>query len=129
MIRYEIAGGVVRVDVGTVLDAAQIFAFYADLGRDPAYVPGMVFLVDARRVTDVAPAGEMRETARGAVSAPIFAVSTRSAALVSNALVYGVVRQWAALSSESALETEPFYDEAEALRWLGVAPNAQSDVP
>lgn len=38
--------------------------------------------------------------------------------LVSTPLMFGIVRQWAALSGDGPLENRPFFDEAEALRWL-----------
>ena len=118
-IRYEIQPNLVRVVIDDVLDAHEILTFYASIAGDPAFQPGTPFLVDARGVNSVAPLDQLRGTAVEAQRTPAFAEATKSAALVSSALMFGIVRQWAALSGDGNLETRPFYDEAEALRWLG----------
>ena len=105
-----------RID--EVLDAREIFEFYTTVGSDPAFVPGMPFLVDARGVTRIAPLQQLRGTAVEAQRAPAFSAPPRSAALVSTPLMFGIVRQWASLSGDGNLETRPFYDEDEAMRWL-----------
>ena len=117
-IRYEITAYLVRVYIDDVLDAAEIFDFYTAVASDPAFRPGTPFLVDARKVNDVAPLAELQGTAVEAQRTRAFSAPTRSAALVSTALIYGVVRQWAALGGDGNLETRPFFDEDEAVRWL-----------
>jgi hypothetical protein len=117
-IRYEIRPGLVHVVIDDVLDAGEIFAFYGALGRDPGFRPGTPFLVDARAVDRVAPLTELRGTALEARRNPVFAVPTKSAALVATPLMFGVVRQWAMLSADSNLVTRPFYDVVEAQEWL-----------
>ena len=117
-IRYEITVDLVRVYIDDVLDAAEIVEFYTTVASDPAFEPGTPFLVDARRVNEVAPLAQLQGTAVQAQHTPAFSAPTKSAALVSTALMYGVVRQWAAFSGEGNLETRPFVDEDEALRWL-----------
>ena len=61
---------------------------------------------------------ELRSTAVAAQQTDAFAAPTKSAALVSTPVMFGIVRQWAALSGDGNLETRPFFDEAEALLWL-----------
>ena len=100
------------------MDAAEIFAFYEAIARDPAHRPGTPMLVDARHVTDAAPFRALEGTAREATRTPVFSTPTKSAALVSSGWMFGIVRQWAAISSDSPLITRPFYDEAEARAWL-----------
>ena len=121
-IRYEIDTHIVRVYIHDVLDAAEIFAFYAAVASDAAFRPGMPFLVDARGVERIAPLDQLRGTAVEAQRTDAFAAPTRSAALVSTPLMFGIVRQWASFSGDGNLETRPFYDEAEALRWLLESP-------
>ena len=108
-----------RVVIDDVLDAHEIMRFYATVASDRGFQPGTPFLVDARGVNSVAPLDQLRGTAVEAQRAPAFSAPTKSAALVSSALMFGIVRQWAALSGDGNLETRPFFDEAEALVWLG----------
>ena len=108
------------------MDAAEIFAFYEAIAKDPAHRPGTPMLVDARNVTDAAPFRALEGTAREAKRSPVFSAATKSAALVSSSWMFGIVRQWAAISSDSPLVTRPFYDEAEALLWLA-EPMAKRD--
>ena len=117
-IRYEIQPNLVRLEISGLMDAVEIFAFYEAVAKDPAHRPGTPMLVDARNVTDAAPFRALEGTAREAARTPIFSAPTKSAALVSSSWMFGIVRQWAALSSDSPLVTRPFYDEAEALAWL-----------
>jgi hypothetical protein len=108
------------------MDAAEIFAFYEAIAKDPAHRPGTPMLVDARNVTDAAPFRALEGTAHEAKRTPVFSTATKSAALVSSSWMFGIVRQWAAISSDSPLVTRPFYDEAEALLWLA-EPMAKRD--
>ena len=117
-IRYEITVDLVRVYIDDVLDAAEILEFYTTVASDPAFKPGTPFLVDARRVNHVAPLAQLKGTAVEAQRTPAFSAPTKSAALVSTTLMFGVVRQWAAFGGDGNLETRPFFDEDEALRWL-----------
>ena len=117
-IRYEILPDLVRLEISGVMDAAEILAFYEAIAKDPAHRPGTPMLVDARNVTDAAPFQALEGTAREATRTPIFSAPTKSAALVSSSWMFGIVRQWAAISSDSPLVTRPFYDEAEARAWL-----------
>jgi hypothetical protein len=117
-IRYEIQPDLVRLEISGIMDAAEIFAFFEAIAKDPKHRPGTPMLVDARNVTDAAPFRALEGTAREATRTPIFSAPTKSAALVSSSWMFGIVRQWAAMSSDSPLVTRPFYDEVEALRWL-----------
>ena len=117
-IRYEILPDLVRLEISGIMDAAEIFAFYEAVANDPAHRPGTPMLVDARNVTDAAPFRALEGTAREATRTPMFSAPTKAAALVSSSWMFGIVRQWAAISSDSPLVTHPFYDEVEALAWL-----------
>lgn len=117
-IRYEILPDLVHVEITGMMSATEIFEFYGQVGSNPAFRPGMPFLVDARAVTEAAPFPEMRTTAIGATHSPVFSVPTKSAALVSSPWMYGLVRQWAAISSDSPLVTHPFFDVDTAMAWL-----------
>ena len=117
-IRYEIQPDLVRLEISGVMDAAEIFAFYEAIAQDPRHRPGTPMLVDARNVTDAAPFRELEGTAREATRTLIFSTPTKSAALVSSTWMFGIVRQWASMASDSPLVTRPFYDEAEARVWL-----------
>ena len=114
----EIRPHLVRLEISGVMDAAEIFAFYEAIAKDPAHRPGTPMLVDARNVTDAAPFRALEGTAREATRTPIFSTPTKSAALVASSWMFGIVRQWASIASDSALVTRPFYDEADALVWL-----------
>ena len=117
-IRYEILPDLVRLEISGVLDAAEIFAFYDAIAKDPRHRPGTPMLVDARNVTEAAPFRMLEGTALEAKRAAVFSVPTRAATVVSTAWMFGVARQWASLASGSLLTTRPFYDEADALDWL-----------
>ena len=117
-IRYEILPNLVRLEISGVMDAAEIFAFYEAIAKDPAHRPGTPMLVDARNVTDAAPFRALEGTAREATRTPVFSAPTKSAALVSSSWMFGIVRQWASMSSDSPLLTRPFYEEGDALAWL-----------
>jgi hypothetical protein len=117
-IRYEILPNLVRLEISGIMDAAEILAFYEAMAKDPAHRPGTPMLVDARNVTDAAPFRALEGTAREAAKTPVFSTPTKSAAVVSSTWMFGIVRQWAAISSDSPLVTRPFYEEAEALAWL-----------
>jgi len=101
-----------------MMSATEIFEFYQNVGRESGFRPGMPFLVDARGVTEAAPFDALRTTAIEATVSPVFSTATRSAALVSSQWMYGLVRQWATISGDSPLVTQPFFDEAEAMAWL-----------
>jgi hypothetical protein len=117
-IRYEILPNLVRLEISGVMDAAEIFAFYDAIAKDPKHRPGTAMLVDARNVTDAAPFHALEGAAREATRSPVFSTPTKAAALVASTWMFGIVRQWAAMSSDSPLVTRPFYNETEALSWL-----------
>lgn len=117
-LRYEIRPDLVYVEITGMMSASEIFEFYQNVGQAADFRPGMPFLVDARGITDAAPFTALRHTALEATQSPIFAAPTKSAALVSTQWMYGLVRQWATISSDGMLVTRPFFDEAEALAWL-----------
>ena len=123
-ISYDVRQHLVAVEITDDMTAPDILAFYERLAADPRFQPGTPFLVDARGVTSAPPAGPLEATALAAVRAVVFAVSTKSAALVSSEWMYGIVRQWATMSEPGNLVTRPFFDELEARRWLGVPPDA-----
>ena len=120
-IRYDIRPNIVAVEITEAMTAPDILAFYEQLAADPRFRPGTPFLVDARGVTSAPPAGPLEATAVAAAQTVVFAVPTRSAALVSSQWMFGIVRQWAAMSEPGHLVTHPFFDELEARRWLGVS--------
>ena len=117
-LRYEIRSDVMYVQITDVLDAGEILEFYETLAADPDFRPGTPFLVDVRGVEVTAPFPQLQTTSLVSRRADIFATPTKSAALVSSAWMFGVVRQWASVRGEENLETRPFYSEVEARRWL-----------
>ena len=117
-IRYTIQPDLVSVEITGPLLAMDILAFYRELAADARFRPGTPFLVDARGVTEAPPSAPLEATAIASHRAAIFAVPTKSASVVSTAWMFGVVRQWAAMSAGGKLVVRPFYDEAEARRWL-----------
>ena len=122
-IRYDIRQNLVAVEITEAMTAPDILAFYEQLAADPRFRPGTPFLVNARAVTSAPPAGALEATALAAARAVVFAVPTKSAALVSSQWMFGIVRQWATMSEPGNLVTQPFFDEFEARRWLGVPPD------
>ena len=127
-VRYEIDvdAGLVMVYLSGRITAAEIFAYYGALAVDPGVRPGLAVLADCRDVTNGPSFTEMVAVANAKGLLPDDLRPTRAAVLVSKSLIFGIVRQFAALTERLGIRVMPFYETGEALAWIGVH-NKQND--
>ena len=121
-VRYEIDAdaGLVVVHLSGLVTGAELFAYYAALAADPAVRPGLAVLADCRDVTTGPSFTEMVAIANAKGLLPDDLRPTRAAVLVSRSLIFGIVRQFAALADRVGIRVMPFYESEEAHAWLGV---------
>ena len=115
----DVARGIVRVDMRGAVRAIETVAFLERLGAEPALRKAMPQLIDLRRM-EAPPTSDDSETVALAFERLRSRFEgARCAVLVADPLVFGAVRQFAALAVRAAVEVRPFLDEREAERWLG----------
>ncbi len=116
---HSISDGIVYLPFQGDVSAADITRGRASFLGDPAFEPGMNFLVDLREATIVALstpqlevlADEGREMATG--WGP-----HRTGVVVARDVDFGVIRVFEILGKRPGLELEVFRDYDECLRWL-----------
>ena len=120
-VRYEIDGdaGLVRVELSATLTTAEIVAYYAALGRDPA-ARGLPVLADGRTVTSVPAFAQLKSLASMRPHVPAHLRPLRVAVVVSGVWLFGIARQFGALVERVGLVVVPFYDLAEAEQSLDI---------
>ena len=116
----DIARGVVRVEMAGVLAPAETLRFLERLASDPALRPAMPQLVDFTRVEVPPTADESESVAQGFARLRNHFAGARCAVVVADPLVFGAIRQFAALAARASVEVRPFLDVREAERWLGL---------
>ena len=116
----DIARGVVRVDMWGNVGPNDTLSFLEQLGADPALRRAMPQLVDFRRVEAPPTAAESESVAQGFARLRHRFEGARCAVVVADPLVFGAIRQFAALAARAMVEVRPFLDEREAERWLGL---------
>jgi hypothetical protein len=119
-VRYEIDpdAGLVLVHLSGRVTGAEIFAYYASLAADPAICPGLAVLADCRDVTAGPSFIEMVAVANAKGLLPDDLRPTRAAVIVSKTWIFGLVRQFAALTERMGIRVVPFGDETEARAWI-----------
>jgi hypothetical protein len=129
-VRHEIdvnAGRIV-VHLSGAVTAAEVLAYYADLAVDPLLRPGLTVLADCREVTAVPSFLELSLVANAQWRTPREVRPTRAAVVVAAAWLFGIARQFGALTERSGIRVMPFYDDTEAREWLAAeTPSALVD--
>jgi hypothetical protein len=119
-VRYEIDvdAGLVMVHLSGRVTGAEIFAYYATLADDPSVCPGLAVLADCRHVATGPSFTEMVAVANAKGLLPDDLRPTRAAVLVSKSWIFGIVRQFSALTERMGIRVMPFYEEHEARAWI-----------
>lgn len=94
-------------------------AWLAELVGDPRWRPGMKTLVDMTAVVPVSFVGaDVRAVAETTVSQDESWGAGCSAVIVSNEVLYGLLRVWQAVTVDMEWKTDIFSTREEALAWL-----------
>jgi len=122
-IRYtiDIARGVLRVEMIGAVAPADTLHFLERLASDRALRPAMPQLVDFTRMEAPPTAAESESAAQGFARLRNHFAGARCAAVVADPLMFGAIRQFAALVARASVEVRPFLDVREAERWLGLS--------
>ena len=112
--------GIVRVEMAGVVGPNETLSFLERLGADPALRPAMPQLLDLRRMQAPPTSEDSESVALGFERLRSRFEGARCAVVVADPLVFGAIRQFAALAVRAAVEVRPFLDEREAERWLGL---------
>jgi hypothetical protein len=122
-LRFEIDEGErlvrLRADVRPSLD--EWFAVMDAVFADTRYRPGVDFLLDRTAVTDVPTSQTMREWMRRHAESMREQGSGRLAVVVSEPVVFGMMRMASVFAEEGGTALGVFWTEAEALAWFGRA--------
>ena len=116
----DIARGIVRVVMTGIVGPAETLRFLEALAGDPAVRQGMPQLLDMRRVEAPPSSADSESVASGFERLRDRFAGARCAVVVEDPLVFGAIRQFAALAARAAVEVRPFLHDTEAERWLGV---------
>lgn len=121
-IHYEIdiVRGVVRVTMAGMIAPSDTLQFLEKLAADPALRVGMPQLLDFTKVQAPPTAAESESVAQGFARLRHRFEGARCAVVVADPLVFGAIRQFAALAARAMVEVRPFLDSREAERWLGL---------
>ena len=121
-IRYVIdrVRGIVRVEMTGAPTPEDTVRFLERLAVDPSLRPAMPQLVDFTRVEAPPTADESESVAQAFARLRAHFAGARCAVLVADSLVFGAIRQFAALAVRASVEVRPFLDVREAERWLGL---------
>ena len=116
---HTISGGVVYLKYSGMVTAEILIAMREQFISDPAFAPGMSFLVDFREASLL----ELDEGALRRVSAHGRAIGSewgahRSAVVAPSDLEFGVSRIFAVIGERPGLELQVFRDLASASQWL-----------
>jgi hypothetical protein len=110
-----------RIMYATVTGEITLDDVRADIERlvtQPVYPPGIPGLIDMRNATSQLRADEIQRLAYMVKSHGDVVGRTRRALLVSNDLLYGMYRMFAAYVADGPTEYRVFRDEDEARRWI-----------
>jgi hypothetical protein len=126
-IHYAIdsARGIIRVEMSGVVGPGETVRFLERLAIDPALRPAMPQLIDVTRVKAPPSAADSESVAKGFARLRDRFEGARCGVVVTDPLMYGAIRQFAALAARAAVEVRPFMDEREAERWLGLPDTLQ----
>src|SRR5215207_5252622 len=126
-IRYtiDVVRGIVRVEMTGIVEPAETLRFLEQLSTEPALRPAMAQLIDLTRVEAPPTAAESESVALGFARLRRWFEGARCAVVVADPLVFGAIRQFAALALQAAVEVRPFLDAREAERWLGLPEDLQ----
>jgi hypothetical protein len=116
----DVVRGVVRVEMTVRVGPAATVGFLQRLALDPLLRPAMPQLVDFTRVVAPPTADESESVAQAFTRLRDRFAGARCAVVVADPLVFGAIRQFAALAARAAVEVRPFLDVREAERWLGL---------
>jgi hypothetical protein len=121
-IHYAIdsAIGVVYVDMSGAISPAEVLMFLERLAVDPGLRPAMPQFIDTTRVHAPPSIAESEAVAQGFARLRHRFEGARCAVLVAEALMYGAIRQFAALAARASVGVRPFLDAREAQDWLGL---------
>jgi len=121
-IHYAIDGaiGVVYVDMSGAISPAEALMFLERLAVDPGLRPAMPQLVDVTRVHAPPSVAESEAVALGFARLRHRFEGARCAVVVTDPLMFGAIRQFAALATRALVEVRPFLDGREAQQWLGL---------
>lgn len=98
----------------------EALRFLERLATDPSLQQAMPQLVDFTGVDSAPTAAESETVAEGFARLRDCFEGARWAVVVSDALVYGAVRQFASMAARASVDVRPFLDWGEARRWLAV---------
>ena len=117
----DAARGIVRIEMTGAIGPADAVMFLERLAIEPALRPAMPQLVDFRRVQAPPTAAESESVANAFARLKWRFEGARCAIVVADPLMYGAIRQFAALAARACVEVRPFLDADAAERWLGVS--------
>jgi hypothetical protein len=117
--------GLVRVEMRGVVGPGETVEFLERLASDASLGPAMPQLVDFTRVHAPPSAAESESVAQQFSRLRHRFQGARCAVVVADPLMYGAIRQFAALAARALVEVRPFLDPAEAERWLGMPMDLQ----
>ena len=123
MIQYSIDArrGVVRIEMAGVVSASDTVEFLERLAEEPELRPGMPQLLDFTQVAAPPTVTDSESVARTFSRLRSRFQGSRCAVIVADPLMYGAIRQFAALAARAGVDVRPFLDRREAEAWLGVA--------
>jgi len=126
-IHYAIdtALGIVYVDMSGAISPPEVLLFLERLAVDPALRPAMPQLIDVTRVHSSPSVTESEVVAHGFARLRHRFEGARCAVVVTDPLMYGAIRQFAALAARAGVDVRPFLELAEAQAWLGVPDDYQ----
>ena len=116
----DIVRGIVRVVMTGVVSPAETLRFLETLAADKTVRQGMPQLLDMRGVQAPPTSADSESVAAGFERLRDRFAGARCAVVVEDPLVFGAIRQFAALAAKAAVEVRPFLDDGEAERWLGL---------
>ena len=116
----DVARGIVRVEMTGVVGPTETVAFLERLGAEPALRPAMPQFLDLRRMLAPPSSADSESVALAFERMRSRFEGARCAVIVADPLVFGAIRQFAALAVRAGVEVRPFLDEREAERWLGL---------
>jgi hypothetical protein len=131
MVNWTIRGRTVRVTVPSqAADGNVIITAVREATQDPAYVPGLDLLIDARHY-DNKPSIEISGSELRKRAAAISGLGFKSCALVVPPVPVrrGLANMFRAYAEEHGLHTQVFEDLARAEAWLAPSPETHEGDP
>ncbi len=116
----DVQRGVVRITMTGVVGPTETLGFLERLAVHPALRPAMPQLIDFTQVEAPPTAADSERVAQGFARLRHRFAGARCAVVVADPLMFGAIRQFAALAARASVEVRPFLDAGEAQRWLGL---------